>query len=356
MVNSIFWKGKRVLVTGHTGFKGSWLLFWLNRLQAVTSGYALDPASHQTLFDLLGNSEYLSDYRGNVEDFEKFSEVLNKARPEILIHLAAQALVRESYKSPASTFSTNVLGTMNALEIARHLDSVRVILIVTTDKCYENLETGRAFRENDSLGGKDPYSASKACAEIVTTAYRESFFSQNSRCLTGIASARAGNVIGGGDWATDRLVPDAIRSFEQGQPLTIRNPDATRPWQHVLDPLSGYLTLCENLWPNPGQFSGSWNFGPQPDGITTVGSLMDQVTKCYGSGARWQSAPPNSEFPEAKYLQLDTTKANTELKWAPQWTLNQTVHNTVDWYKSYQTGSNMRSISSQQLDNYVSLA
>ncbi len=348
-----FWKDRRVFITGHTGFKGSWLTLWLNQLGAKITGYSLNPLPDQTLFTELNLSEKITDLRGDITDNKKLQDALTRSSPEVVIHMAAQSLVRESYRSPVDTLRTNVIGTANLLESIRHVDSARAVLIVTSDKCYKNTEKLGAYIEGDPLGGHDPYSASKACAEIVASSYRDSFFSANNEASTGIATARSGNVIGGGDWAKDRLIPDAMRAFAEGQPLTIRAPTATRPWQHVLEPLSGYLLLCKKLWDEPKKYSGAWNFGPDPDGIMSVEHVVSRLVDLYGYGACWHHEIPSNHMHEAELLSLNITKAREKLGWSPRWNLELTLMETVDWYQQKTLGqSSIAEITIQQIRRY----
>ncbi len=352
--NKKFWSGKHVFLTGHTGFKGSWLAFWLQKLGARTFGYALDPTAQQLLYGHLELSSSLHDYRGNVTDLRHLSDALIDSKPEILIHMAAQSTVRESYKNPVNTLSTNVMGTVNVLEAARYIESIRVIMIVTSDKCYDNINVSRPYQETDPFGGQDPYSSSKGCAELVTRSFRDSFFHCTSTTSIGVATARAGNVIGGGDWANHRIVPDAVRAFSMGKPLVVRSPSATRPWQHVLEPLSGYLLLCERLWDNPHQYSSGWNFGPKPQDITTVAALCNFLVEEYGSDSSWIHEPvPGEKLYEAEILNLDCSKAKNELGWLPRWSLDKAVSKTVEWYKILNAKGSVRDLSAQQIDEYV---
>ena len=348
-VHKSFWKNKRVIITGHTGFKGSWLSLWLNFLEAKVTGYALNPFTNPNLFSLLGIKKNISDHRDNIRDLSSLISVIKSSEPRIIIHLAAQSLVRKSYKDPVGTFATNVMGMVNLMEAARSCDSVRVILVVTSDKCYENREIDYGYRETDTIGGHDPYSCSKGCAELVTSAFRRSFFENGS--AVAIASARAGNVIGGGDWAADRIVPDAMRAFNENQILMVRNPGAVRPWQHVLDPLSGYMTLCEKMWNHPSKFSEGWNFGPADENVRTVGEVTDRISELWGDHAAWERS--NVDHPhEATLLKLDITKAKKQLGWKPKWDLDTALEKTVSWYKSYYNGQDVGEMSLKQIEEY----
>src|ERR1700730_7572241 len=355
-----FWRGKRVLVTGHTGFKGSWLSLWRESLGAETVGYALAPPTQPNLYDLASVMNGMKSILGDVLDLEHLRSVVREHSPEIVFHLAAQSLVRRSYDDPIGTYATNVLGTAHILEAVRDIPSVRAIVIVTTDKCYENREDQRGHRETDRLGGDDPYAISKAAAELVTVAYRKSFFiGGKNQTKAGVASARAGNVIGGGDWAADRLIPDVMRAVLGDRELLIRHPHAVRPWQHVLDPLCGYLALAEKLWEHPERFSESWNFGPDESQTLSVSSVLERLRDLWGPGISW-SFDDGTHPHEAQYLKLDCTKAKVELGWEPQWNLNSALEATVRWYKTYQsfrasqTHQDLRSVAEEQIRSYQS--
>ncbi|MBL8516648.1 MAG: CDP-glucose 4,6-dehydratase [Betaproteobacteria bacterium] len=354
VANTAFWRGKRVFVTGHTGFKGSWLTLWLKQLGAEVTGYALSPSTTPNLFDLARIAQ--EDCRSNVADireYPKLREVLGAATPGIVFHLAAQPLVRRSYADPRETYETNVMGTVNLLEAIRHTPSVRAAVVVTSDKCYKNREWIWGYRENESMGGHDPYSNSKGCAELVTAAMRDSFFgpNANTRPPVAIASARAGNVIGGGDWAEDRLIPDIIRAIAAGRPANIRNPDAIRPWQHVLEPLAGYLQLAERLHEQGNDFASGWNFGPSDDETRTVRWICDHMVQRWGAGAAWQQ-DGGSHPHEAHYLKLDSSKARMQLGWRPRLTLTECLDWLVDWYRAHATGQDMRATTLQQINTY----
>ena len=348
--------GRKVLVTGHTGFKGSWLSFWLTELGAKVTGYALTSATTPNLFTQLGLSRLMDSRIGDIRDLENLKKVVREARPEIVFHLAAQPLVRYSYEEPIETFSVNVLGTANLLEATRESDSVRVCQVITTDKCYENRETDYAYREEDRLGGRDPYSASKACAEMVVASYRDSFFSAETSEIS-LSSARAGNVIGGGDWAKDRLIPDCIRALTEGRAAEIRNPRSVRPWQHVLEPLSGYLRLAEMQWRNPGSFSEAWNFGPEAGEVKSVRDVVEIAARLWPGGA-WTALKADSAAPhEARLLQLDNGKAKKRLGWRPVYQTQEAVEKTIIWYlASRDPGFNFIDFTRGQIKDYVSLA
>ncbi|TVQ57790.1 MAG: CDP-glucose 4,6-dehydratase [Spirulina sp. DLM2.Bin59] len=343
-------RGKRVLLTGDTGFKGSWLALWLLEAGAEVYGYALPPLRPEDHFNLLGLRHRLHHCDGDIRDRPQLSQFFQEAQPEFVFHLAAQALVRASYQDPQTTFDTNIGGSVNLLECVRETASVRTLIYVTSDKCYRNQEWLWGYRENDPLGGRDPYSASKAAAEIVFAAYGDSFFA--TRPDFGYGAVRAGNVIGGGDWSSDRLVPDCFRSLSANQTLLLRHPQATRPWQHVLEPLSGYLTLAIALSEHPKQFSGAWNFGPQAEANRTVAALAQGIIEQWGSGAI-AIAPQDSPWHEAGLLHLNCDKAHHQLGWRSRWDFNRTVAETVDWYRAFSTGAAVTHKSIEQIQRYL---
>ena len=354
MVDKSFWVGKVVLLTGHTGFKGSWLSLWLQSMGANVIGYALPPPTNPSLFISANVANDMTSIAGDMRDFPALLSVVEKYQPEIIIHMAAQSLVRHSYANPVETYSTNVMGTVHLLEAARQADSVRAIINVTSDKCYENREWIWGYRENEAMGGYDPYSNSKGCAELVAAAYRNSYFNPASFADhgVGLASARAGNVIGGGDWAEDRLIPDIMRAITQNKPASIRNPHAIRPWQHVLEPLSGYLMLAETLWKNGAAFGEAWNFGPNDEDAKPVQWIVEQLTKSWGEGASW--VLDGGDHPhEAHYLKLDCSKAKARLDWQPRWHLDETLNKIVDWQKNYLLGADMKAVTLKQIDVYL---
>ncbi len=344
-LSSSFWSNKRVLITGHTGFKGGWLSIWLQRLGANVAGYALPAETDPSLFALANVSDGMLSETGDIRDLDNLGSVVANFQPEIIIHMAAQSLVRPSYKDPVDTFSTNALGTVNILEAARHCDAVRAIVNVTTDKCYENLERDAGYREEEPLGGHDPYSASKGCAELIGSSYRRSF-------SLPLASARAGNVIGGGDWAEDRLLPDMMRSFANNEVVTIRNPLSTRPWQHVLEPLLGYLMLAERLHDDSSTYAEAWNFGPDDIDAKPVEWLADRVCDLWGDSASWSNASDENQPHEAGFLRLNCDKAKSHLGWRPRMNLEQALSWTVDWYQGVQRGDDVRALTEQQITNY----
>ena len=336
-VDPAFWAGKRVFLTGHTGFKGSWTALWLQRMGASVTGFALAPPTSPALFEVARVADGMTSIIGDIRDREVLERALVDADPEIVIHMAAQPLVRASYDDPVGTYGTNVMGTVHLLEAVRKAPSARACVIVTTDKCYENREWVWGYREDEAMGGHDPYSNSKGCAELVTSAYRRSFFAEGGAA---IASGRAGNVIGGGDWAADRLIPDILRSVADGQPVVIRNPLAIRPWQHVLEPVSGYLVLAQALWDDPKAAAEAWNFGPRDDDARPVQWIVERMCEKWGKGASWQrdqSAQPH----EARFLKLDISKARSELGWGPRWNLAQTLDSIVVWHHAWAAGADM---------------
>lgn len=348
-----FWAGKRVFLTGHTGFKGAWLSLWLRRLGAEVTGYALSPPSTPNLFDVLGLAATMDQVRGDVADHERLASALMGARADIVIHMAAQSLVRQSYIDPIGTYRTNVMGTVHLLDAVRRVPSVRVVLVVTTDKCYENREWVWGYRETDRLGGRDPYSNSKACAELVSSAYRDSYFPADRYEDHGVAlaTARAGNVIGGGDWATDRLIPDILRALASGETAEIRSPSALRPWQHVLEPLSGYLSLAERLHRQGTSFSGAWNFGPAESDARSVSWIANKLIALWSPDARWQTSVGPAPH-EAHYLRLDGAKAAQQLNWQGRWTLEESLGRIVRWHKAWLEGADMLDHSLHEIAEY----
>ena len=345
-----FWEGKRVLVTGHTGFKGGWLTLWLARLGANVTGIALPPATQPNLFEAARIERHCRHTIADILDRQALEAAVREARPEIVFHLAAQPLVRESYQHPVETFATNVMGTVHLLEAARQVGTVSAIVNVTTDKCYENREWVWGYREDEPLGGYDPYSSSKACSELVTSAYRRSFMRESGIAL---ASARAGNVIGGGDWANDRLIPDILRAIGKGEPVLIRYPGAIRPWQHVLEPLSGYLTLARRLYEDGQSFAEAWNFSPVEEDARPVRWIADHLTRTWGGGASW--VQDRGEHPhEAHYLKLDSSKARARLGWRPRWSLAVALERIVAWQRAYLDGADVAATCLAQIGEYSS--
>jgi len=348
-VNPSYWRGKRVFLTGHTGFKGSWLSLWLQSLGAELHGLALEPPTTPNLFTVAQvASGMASSTIGDIRDLATVQKAMQASQADIVIHMAAQPLVRLSYAEPVQTYATNVMGTVHVLESARHTPSVKAVVVVTTDKCYENKEWAWGYRENEPMGGHDPYSNSKGCAELVTAAYRNSFLQASG---IAVASARAGNVIGGGDWAADRLVPDILRAFEQNQPVVIRNPHATRPWQHVLEPLSGYLSLAEHLYTDGQAFAEGWNFGPKDDDAQPVQWIVEHMANSWGNGASWQQDGGTHPH-EAHYLKLDISKAKARLGWQPRWALQKALQASVEWHQQWLAGANMKAFTMAQIGQY----
>jgi CDP-glucose 4,6-dehydratase len=351
-----FWLGKRVFITGHTGFKGAWLSLWLQQLGAEVTGFALPSPTNPSVFNLTNAKTGMTSITGDVRNLVALSNALAESLAEVVIHMAAQPLVLESYKNPVETYSTNVMGTVNLLEAVRDCPTVRAFVNVTTDKCYENKEWLWSYRENETLGGYDPYSSSKACSELITSSYRNSFFNSNEfpKHLVALASARAGNVIGGGDWSKDRLIPDIIAALSNGQPAIIRNPQAIRPWQHVLEPLNGYLTLAEKLFSSGTTYAEAWNFGPSLEDAKPVSWIAEKITSIWRNGASWISQ--NLDQPhEASCLTLDTSKAKARLFWRPHLNLEQALNLVVHWHKSLLNENNMREVTLTQIKNYQTL-
>tara|TARA_B110000008_G_C16938418_1_gene551503 strand:+ start:553 stop:1641 length:1089 start_codon:yes stop_codon:yes gene_type:complete len=358
-MNPSFWINKKVFITGHTGFKGSWLTLWLQHIGAEVTGYALPPPTQPSLFKVAQVEQGMTSIIGDIRDGVLLTNAIQKAEPDIVIHLAAQPLVRQSYVDPVMTYSTNILGTVQLLESVRQTPSVRAVVNVTTDKCYENKEWVWGYRENEPMGGLDPYSSSKGCSELVTASYRSSFFNtvRDGEHQVALATARAGNVVGGGDWANDRLIPDVLRAINSGQSVKIRNPNATRPWQHVLDPLNGYLVLAEKLYTEGQAFAEAFNFGPAQEDVKSVQWVVEQIIKSWGEGATWH-LDKGTHPHEAHYLKLDCSKARLMLGWHPHWNLTQALQAIVAWHKvhsdsAYQSSSKaMRTLCLQQIKEY----
>lgn len=356
MVDQAFWRGKKVFLTGHTGFKGSWLTLWLRALGAHVVGFALAPDTTPNLFTLGRVSDGIESIIGDIRERALLTESMKAASPDVVIHMAAQPLVRESYVTPVETYETNVMGTVHVLDAVRQVPGVRSVVIVTTDKCYENREWEWGYRESEAMGGYDPYSSSKGCAELVSSAYRNSFFNPATYAKHGVAvaSGRAGNVIGGGDWAADRLIPDIMRAISHGETVNIRNPHAIRPWQHVLEPLSGYLTLAESLYTDGPRFADAWNFGPNDTDAQPVQAIVERLTSQWGEGAQWRL--DGGEHPhEATFLKLDCSKARARLGWRPRWDLNHTLDTIVSWYKAAARNEDLRAVTLAQIDNYTQI-
>lgn len=346
-------RGKRILITGHTGFKGSWLSLMLHMLEADVYGYALDPPTNPNLYKEAGIGELVTSFIYDIRNYEQLLEILLKVKPEIVFHLAAQPLVLESYRNPIDTYSTNVMGTVNLLEAIRQAKGVKAIVNVTTDKCYENREWHWGYRENEPMGGIDPYSNSKGCSELITASFRSSFFNpiEYKKHGVALASARAGNVIGGGDWAEDRLIPDFIRAINKGDDLFIRNPSSTRPWQHVLEPLNGYLLLASKLLEDGPRFAEGWNFGPDDCDVKNVEWITKQICSMWGGSVSYV-VDKNPQLHEAKYLKLDCSKAKAELNWHPKWNIHQTLKSIVNWNKEWINQQNAKTICISQIIDF----
>ncbi|MDX8395061.1 MAG: CDP-glucose 4,6-dehydratase [Mariprofundaceae bacterium] len=348
MVSPSFWKNKRVYLTGHTGFKGSWLSLWLGSMGAEVKGYALAPNTTPNLFEEANVSEKITSEIGDIRDLEKIQSSMVAFNPDVLIHMAAQPLVRLSYKEPVETYETNVMGTVKVLEAARHCPNLKSIVSVTTDKCYENKEREQGYREDEPMGGHDPYSSSKGCAELVTSAYRRSFLQENG---VGLASARAGNVIGGGDWSDDRLIPDILNAFECNEAVVIRNPKSTRPWQHVLEPLSGYLVLAQKLYEAPETYAEGWNFGPHEEDAKPVDWILDSMVSKW-QGASWK-LDEGSHPHEAGFLKLDISKAKSKLDWQPTWHLEGTLGKIIQWHQAWMNKEDMQRMCLNEINEYM---
>lgn len=350
-VNPKFWHGKRVFLTGHTGFKGGWLSLWLQSMDAEVYGYALEPTSESNFYSAAEVSMGMANsVIGDIRNAEKLSQAMQFAKPEIVFHLAAQPLVRYSYKEPIETYEVNVMGTVHMLESVRATSSVKVVVNITTDKCYENREWEWGYRENEAMGGIDPYSSSKGCAELVTSAYRQSFLEPAGIAL---ASARAGNVIGGGDWADDRLIPDFLRAMDAGETLKIRSPRSTRPWQHVLEPLSGYLLLAEQLYSNDSGYAEAWNFGPADEDARPVEWIIERMAEMRKDVNWYSDEEPQPH--EANYLKLDSSKAHNKLNWKPRWKLQTALQKTLEWHEAWRDNEDMKSITLSQINDYQSV-
>ncbi|MBA3739642.1 MAG: CDP-glucose 4,6-dehydratase [Chloroflexi bacterium] len=351
-LDTSFWRGRRVLVTGHTGFKGSWLSVWLQALGAQLSGFAIGVPTRPSLYEMAGVHGGIDSVEGDIRDRFALAAEIQRSRPEIVIHMAAQATVLSGYASPVETYETNVMGTINLLDAIRQVGTTRAVLVVTSDKCYLQGSATRPFREDDPLGGGDPYSASKACAEIAAASYRASYFSPNGQRGTALATARAGNVVGGGDWTENRLVPDLIRAFRAGKIAQIRNPEHVRPWQHVLDPLSGYLRLVERLFHEGDEYAEAWNFGPATSSCVSVGEVADRVAALWDQGSRWETVTSTSPR-ESPQLRVDSGKAISRLAWTPRLDLDRCLRWTVEWYRTVEAGGSARSVTLGQIDSYA---
>jgi CDP-glucose 4,6-dehydratase len=356
MLSRSFWRGRKVFLTGHTGFKGSWLSLWLHALGANVTGYALDPPTQPSLFEQANLAGSVRSIRADIRDFQRLKTEIAECRPDVIIHMAAQSVVRRGYEDPIETYSSNVMGTVHVLEALRQLNRPCVVVNVTSDKCYSNREWVWGYRENEPMGGRDPYSNSKGCAELVTTAYQESFFlpATLDRHGVAVASARAGNAIGGGDWTSDQLIPDLIRAFLAGRPCMIRSPSAIRPWQFVLEPLHGYLLLAERLAEDASRFAGGWNFGPAEADAKPVSWMADELARSWGNGAAWKH-DAGAHPPEAHFLKLDASKARACLDWRPVLPLHQALHWIIEWYRAFQAGADLRFLTRAQIERYEAL-
>ena len=353
MNDEIFWQGKKVFITGHTGFKGSWLCLWLNSLGAEVTGYALEPPTQPSLFELCGIDKLVKSVIGDIRDLNKLSTTMRESAAGIVFHMAAQPLVRDSYNLPVETYETNVMGTVNLLEAVRNCSRVKAVINITTDKCYENMHQERGYHENDPLGGYDPYSSSKACSELITSAYRNSYFNIHKFIdhKVGLASARAGNVIGCGDWANDRLVCDFIKAILENRKLTIRNPRAIRPWQHVLEPLSGYLELAEKLYANGQAYAEAWNFGPVDQDAMTVEWIVKRLCEKWGGVAAYEIDSRKHPH-ETNTLKLDCSKAKEKLGWRPRWKLEKAIDSIIEWTKAYHEKQDVKEVCLKQIQEY----
>ena len=350
-----FYRGKKVLITGQTGFKGSWLSIWLHELGAEVVGISLDPYSERDNYVLSGIGKKIkADIRADIRNGKKIKEIFAKYQPEIVFHLAAQPLVRLSYEKPVETYETNVMGTINVMEAIRATNSVKVGVMITTDKCYDNKEQLKGYKETDPFGGYDPYSSSKGACEIAIQSWRRSYFNPEDygkKHTVSLASVRAGNVIGGGDWALDRIIPDCIRAIEAGKPIDIRSPKAVRPWEHVLEPLSGYMLLAQKMWEHPTDYCEGWNFGPEQEAVSTVWDVASELVKCFGNGELKDSSDPNAVH-EANLLMLDITKAKTRLGWKPRLNSKQTIDLVADWYKRYKA-ENVYDVCIDEIERFI---
>lgn len=354
MIDRSFWRGKKVFVTGHSGFKGAWLSIFLHSLGAEVKGYSLAPPTNPSLYDLCRIHELVHSEIADIRDGDRLKKSMATFNPDVVFHMAAQPLVRESYLNPVDTYSVNVMGTVNLFEAVRNCSNIKSVVNVTTDKCYENKEWVWGYRENERLGGYDPYSNSKACSELVTSSYRSSYFNPDryGDHGVGIASARAGNVIGGGDWAKDRLIPDCLGSLTKAEKIVVRNPQAIRPWQHVLEPLSGYLTLAQKLYADGPTYGGAWNFGPAEEDARKVLWIVEKLCAKWGGNASFDLAP-KSELHEAHFLKLDCSKARAQLGWHPKWNLDQSLDRIIEWTKAFSAGSDVRNVCLDQITDYI---
>lgn len=354
MIDASFWKDKRVFITGHTGFKGSWLTLWLHSMGAVLKGFSLNPPTEPSLYGNAAVGRFIDSVIGDIRNYQHLHDAISDFKPEIIFHMAAQPLVRLSYDEPIETYSTNVMGTVHLLEAVKRIGGVKAVVNITSDKCYENREWVWGYREQEAMGGYDPYSNSKGCAELVASAYRNSFFNEKDYQKHGVAlaSVRAGNVIGGGDWAKDRLIPDILKSFEKQQTVVIRSPHAIRPWQHVLEPLSGYITVAQRLYLEGPVYAEGWNFGPREDDAMSVQFIVETMVGLWGEGASWEL--DGNEHPhEAHYLKLDCSKARMRLDWHPRWSLVETLQRIVGWHKASINGEDMLAFTLNEISEYM---
>ena len=348
-MNLNFWNGKKVFLTGHTGFKGSWTSLWLKKLGSKVKGYSLEPNTNPSLFEVLKLEKSISSEVGDIRNLDNLHKSMQEFEPDIVLHMAAQPLVRDSYKDPIKTYNTNVIGTVNLFEAVRKTSSIKAVVNITSDKCYQNNEWERGYHENDPMGGYDPYSNSKGCSELITSSYRNSFF--NSSSTVSLASVRAGNVIGGGDWAKDRIIPDILKAFDNKEPIIIRNPNAVRPWQHVLEPISGYLTVAEKLFLFGDKYAQGWNFGPKDKDAMPVRELLDYLVNHWKEESSWiQDSKENPH--EAMLLKLDITKAREELNWEPFWDLEKTLQTIIEWHNAWLAGKDMSKTTLNQIEDY----
>jgi CDP-glucose 4,6-dehydratase len=348
MIDQKFWQGKRVFLTGHTGFKGGWLSIWLHSLGAEVRGYALNPSTSPSLFNEAKIDTIIDSKIGDIRDLKTLKNCMSDFNPDVLIHMAAQPLVRYSYSAPVETYAVNVMGTVNVLESARACKNIKVIVNITTDKCYENDGRFEGYKEDDPMGGHDPYSSSKGCAELVTSAYRRSFLQEQG---VGLASVRAGNVIGGGDWADDRLIPDILRSFEKSEPVVIRNPESIRPWQHVLEPLSGYLILAQKLYGSQKEYAEGWNFGPNEQDVKPVDWILGQMISKWPNSS-WKLDASSNPY-EAGFLKLDISKVKSKLDWSPVWGLSYALEKIVNWYQAWLNEEDMQAVCLAEIKEYT---
>ncbi len=352
VMESSFWQNRKVLITGHTGFKGGWLSLWLQKIGCNVIGVSLDPPTSPNLYQQANIKHGMVSLRADIRNLTDIKTIFQEHQPEVVFHLAAQPLVRQSYIDPIETYQTNVMGTLNILESMRAIKSVRSAVMVTTDKCYDNKEWVWGYRENEPMGGYDPYSSSKGCAELLIASYRHSYFSKQGSDNTAIATVRAGNVIGGGDWADDRLIPDIIRAFQKGSTVQIRNPNSVRPWQHVLEPLAGYLTLARKLFDNGNQYAQAWNFGPSDNDVKPVQWIVEKMSDYWNGEALW--AVDDGDHPhEANYLKLDCSKARSNLLWEPKWNLEYSLKKIIEWHKAAIQGEDLQKLSLTQIESYM---